>query len=404
MRLTASEVTVAAVPMDQPFGHAAAQRSRTAGVLLRLRSGETEGWGEGAPRPYVTGETLESVVEQLTRLDLELLGELIGSGSFEARIARLARLAGAPMARLLDAARPAASAAAALELALLDLVCRSHDRPLDDVLTLLGLPRETLRDQPAPVVPAEVVDLRHDPGEVLGAMPAAARAGLRHVKVKVDGDLAQAVRRARAARAACPHTSLSLDANCGWDPDAAVGVAGPLREAGVDWVEEPFRARDWTALRRLVRTGLGVMLDESFRDEDDLRLAVRLQAATHVNIRVSKCGGLVPSARLADRAREAGLRYQLGVQVGEVGPLWAGGRTLACRLADPCAVETGRQDEWFREPLTEPPYAVDRGGPVAHPLTGAGCGVRPSARLVRDVLGPPPVPVPVPAAQQGVAR
>jgi L-alanine-DL-glutamate epimerase-like enolase superfamily enzyme len=127
------------------------------------------------------------------------------------------------------------------------------------------------------------------------------------------------------------------------------------------------------------------MLDESFRDEADLRLAVELRAATHVNVRISKCGGLIASARLAALARSAGLGCQLGVQVGEVGPLWAAGRTLGCALAGLRAAETGRQDEWFREPLTVPAFAVDRHAQTAHPLPGPGCGVVPSARLLRDV-------------------
>src|ERR1700722_17902349 len=58
------------IPLKGKVTHASHSRSETDSVLVccRLNDG-TEGWGEGLPREYVTGETIETVVEQFRSLD-----------------------------------------------------------------------------------------------------------------------------------------------------------------------------------------------------------------------------------------------------------------------------------------------------------------------------------------------
>jgi muconate cycloisomerase len=51
------------------------------------------------------------------------------------------------------------------------------------------------------------------------------------------------------------------------------------------------------------------------------------------NIRLSKCGGFIPSVRLAQLAKRHGLGYQLGCQVGETAILSAAGRHFATSVA-----------------------------------------------------------------------
>ncbi|UWS70007.1 enolase C-terminal domain-like protein [Streptomyces noursei] len=183
-----------------------------------------------------------------------------------------------------------------------------------------------------------------------------------------------------------PSVRLSVDANGGWAPDVAERGARLLRErAALDWLEEPTTPRDWPTLRRIQQGGTPVMLDESAMDSADVEWAAATGAASLVNLRISKCGGLLPTLRTAVRARALGLRVQLGVQVGEIGPLWSVGRTLAARLTDVVAVESGRQDEWFRTPFTDPPYAVDREHHTAPPPPGPGHGLRPAAALTTQL-------------------
>jgi muconate cycloisomerase len=76
-----------------------------------------------------------------------------------------------------------------------------------------------------------------------------------------------------------------------------------------------------------------VMLDESLCTQSDAQRAIDHGTCDLFNIRLSKCGGFLPSLRIAALAARAGLGYQLGCQVGETGILSAAGRQFATSVA-----------------------------------------------------------------------
>ncbi|KFF99118.1 hypothetical protein IQ62_20765 [Streptomyces scabiei] len=363
----------AAVPMAAAFDHATRSRRDAESLLVEVELDGVRGWGEGAPRGYVTGETLDSAARAIRQCDPAALAARIDWRTFDRAVASVAAL---PPGALADGP----SAAAAVETALLDAVCRHFGRPLADVLRVLDPPDSVLRDGPTHV--SLVIHLTQDVASVLDALPPDTVAALRHVKVKV-ADPSHAVLRLAQARDRLPReTGVSLDANGAWTLADAERIAGEL--AGAAWVEEPLPPRSWNELARLRRTtGLPVMLDESCTGPDDLRTAAATGAASHVNVRLSKCGGFLAAARLALRADALGLGCQLGVHVAEVGPLWAAGRTLATTWGMWRTVEAGRADEWFPAPLTRPAFAVDRSLYRVAALAGPGTGVEPTGELLR---------------------
>src|SRR5437660_24974 len=82
-------VSAVRIPMRRPFSHAAHARDHAESLLVRCRIGNVTGWGEGAPRPYVTGETMAGARQALagegSLLLLEQLASLWASGAaFEA--------------------------------------------------------------------------------------------------------------------------------------------------------------------------------------------------------------------------------------------------------------------------------------------------------------------------------
>jgi L-alanine-DL-glutamate epimerase-like enolase superfamily enzyme len=222
-----------------------------------------------------------------------------------------------------------------------------------------------------------VLDLDRDPAlETVTAV--------RHVKLKADRDIESCVRQATDVRRRFgPDVRISVDANGAWTVDAAVRAARALGPLDIAWFEEPLAPRDWSGLRTVrEQGGVAVMLDESCAGVPDLVTAAEHGAVDYVNARVSKCGGLFPTLALIAAARGRGVGAQLGVHVGEIGPLWAAGRLLACAVPGLATAEAGRQDEWFPEPLTRPAYSVDRSRYLAPPLTGPGLGVEPTASLL----------------------
>jgi predicted alpha/beta hydrolase len=62
---------------------------------------------------------------------------------------------------------------------------------------------------------------------------------------------------------------------------------------------------------------LDVMADESFHTRESLEKLIGRRAATAVNARISKCGGLIATRNRCREALAAGLWVQVGCQVGE---------------------------------------------------------------------------------------
>ncbi|MEV7596942.1 enolase C-terminal domain-like protein [Kitasatospora sp. NPDC089797] len=378
LTLTVHEARIA---MGRPFRHARMTRRETASVLVAAEYDGETGWGEAAPREYVTGESVDSVLAALHGRELpDAVVELLTAPVTEA----LVGLAALGLPELLgEPGRPAPAAAAALETALFDLICRRHGVDGLRALHLAGY-GDVLAPEPAPMPVSTVLDLSGAPVARLSALSGAARAAIPHVKLKAGPEAAPVADLVAEVTALLPDATVSVDANCAWEAEEVLAQAPRLLAAGLSWLEEPLAARRWGELARLRRAGLPVMLDESFSSADDLAHCTAHRAADLLNLRVSKCGGPLQLLELARAARTAGLGVQLGVQVGEVGPLWAVGRLIGTALRAPVAVEAGRQDEWFPDlpPLTAPAYRVDRAASRAPALGGPGIGLRPTRALL----------------------
>lgn len=145
------------------------------------------------------------------------------------------------------------------------------------------------------------------------AAPAHALAnGCRTAKVKVAGKpdaLAEDVARVAAvAQALGPGGKVRVDANGGWDVDAAQRALRELDAAvrdaglgGLEYAEQPCASvEDLAAVRR--RTPVPIAADESVRIPGDVDAVLRLDAADIVILKVNPLGGVRACLELAERA------------------------------------------------------------------------------------------------------
>jgi L-Ala-D/L-Glu epimerase len=354
------DVLAVRLPFRFSFGHALAERHSSTNVVVRLRLADgTVGHGEGVPREYVTGETVPGALAALReRLVPVVLGRAFDSPESVTEL--LEEVPGTAVDGSLDLA-----ARCALELAVLDAAGRH-----------LGVSVGHWLGDAAPSVRYDAVVPFSSPRKLVVLAVAIRALGIRQVKTKVGGDLERDVRALTLLRRIVGRgADLRVDANCAWSVDEAIEALARLRPLGVSAVEQPLVAGDLAGLRRLTaELPEAVVVDESLRTADEAETLVREQACDGFNIRVSKCGGLLPSLRIARIARDAGLFTVVGAQVGESGILSAAGRHLAAAIA-PRYLEGSGGRLLLREDLTEESVLPGRRG-RARPFAGPGLGVR----------------------------
>jgi L-alanine-DL-glutamate epimerase-like enolase superfamily enzyme len=277
------------LPLRDPFriarsDHDAGHAITTVVVELRDdRFPDVVAIGEGYPDRFY-GETIDTVSAVLPFL-LDAIGEP------EPTLAGL-ETAGLAMAR---AIAHHGAAKCAIDIALHDLVGKVTKQP---VYRLLGLSSE---------IPPTDFTLGIDEPEVV-AQRARRAARFPALKIKLGGpdDLAtlDAVRGVFDG-------PIRVDANTGWTREGALALLPALEARGVELIEQPFPRH---ALRDLAwlqeRSTLPIVADESAVTIDDLEGLVGVVAG--VNVKLAKCGGIGPAARMLARARELGFRTFLG--------------------------------------------------------------------------------------------
>jgi L-alanine-DL-glutamate epimerase-like enolase superfamily enzyme len=194
-----------------------------------------------------------------------------------------------------EAIRWNGAAKCAIDIALHDLVGKVTGRP---VYELVGL---------SPEIPPTDFTLGLDEPAVV-AERARRAADFPALKIKCGGPADLATLRAVRAVFGGP---IRVDANTGWTPDTAEALVPELVDLGVELIEQPFPATrlDWLADLQEA-TELPIVADESCVTIEDLDAVGGLVAG--VNVKLAKCGGVGPAARMLARARELGFRTFLG--------------------------------------------------------------------------------------------
>jgi muconate cycloisomerase len=366
------DILTAQLPFRFAFGHALAERRSSENVYVKVTLDDGHvGYGEGVPRDYVTGETVDGAVAILCeRYGPALLGRrLERPEDVPAALDDLERAITVGTGR-----EPEPAAWCALELALLDAAGHAFGC---SVSRWLGATH-------APLVHYDAVIPFSKPRRLAAIAVLVRVLGFRQVKVKVGNDLAADLRALGLLRRVLGfETDLRVDANCAWNADEALAAIASMRPYRLSAVEQPLPADDLDGLRRVTAaTTEQIIVDESLRTLAEAETLARTRACDAFNIRVSKCGGLLRSARIARIAADNGLTCVVGAQVGESGILSAAGRHLAASLPAVRYLEGSAGRLLLKEDLTAENVLPGWGG-RARPFAGPGLGVRVQESVLR---------------------
>jgi L-alanine-DL-glutamate epimerase-like enolase superfamily enzyme len=369
------------IPLRKPVRHASHERGSTDNILVRcVLDDNTEGFGEGVPRDYVTGETIDTALDLLSRSDLK--GQWEEPDTF-ARAVELAERLRLPEVPGDDRRCQGNAARCAMEMAVLDAYARRFGEPLSAVTRVaapeLFRPRRWVRYSAVLTSMKTPWKLRLT-GLMLWAY------GIRQVKMKVGLAGQDDANRLRLLRTRLGRRiDVRVDANEAWARDQALGRIRELEPFGISSVEQPVPHPDADVLAEVRRqTKVPIMLDESLCGMVDAERAAASGICDLFNLRLSKCGGFLPTLRLAQFTRAHGLGYQLGCQVGETAVLSAAGRHFASSVADIRYLEGSYDRYLVREALAKENLTFRWGG-MAPALRGPGLGITIDPRALERV-------------------
>jgi muconate cycloisomerase len=372
-RVTRIELRCVAVPLRKKIKHASYTRTESENLVVRVElAGGAVGHGEGVPRPYVTGETVDSAFGMLSGPDW---ARLVGQPRDFAEAVRAVASLSLPEIENDPRGMAGNAARCALELALLDAYGRHFGEPLGHAVAIVDEPGLPLFERPREVRYGAAITAESRRKELRSAIKFRLY-GFRDVKAKVGVEGQDDARRVRLFRRILgPHVDLRLDANEAWSAATLLERVEPLRRSSPSVLEQPLPHEEIGALTELRRhLGIPVMHDESLCGYPDAEAAIRHSTADMFNIRLSKCGGLVPSLRILALARRKGIGVQMGCHPGETALLSAAGRHLASRVEGLSWVEGSYDRHVLAENVTGDDITFGYGG-RAGPLSGPGLGI-----------------------------
>lgn len=362
------------IPLRKTIRHASHSRRVNETIVVRCRLDDgTAGWGEGLPRPYVTGETIESAWEMLKTIDFPAaFGAPLNDGLNSGMEICEAFAPDIPAGNHRDCFGN--SVKCAIELSVLDAAARAEDVPLSEV-TRRFRPAARVREDRDSVRYSGVLTASGPIKETIRAWKYRYYA-FHQIKVKVGMEGANdATTLRRTRRIMGRSVDLRLDANEAWTCENLERRLEPLLPFELTSVEQPVPHEESDGLAEIRRRiDVPVMLDESLCSLGDARRAIERETCDLFNIRISKCGGLLNALKLAAIAKDAGLGYQLGCQVGETGILSAAGRHFASSVGNVRYLEGSFDRFLVGEPLCTEDLTFLRGG-YAPALTSPGLGI-----------------------------
>ncbi|MDI6771388.1 MAG: o-succinylbenzoate synthase [bacterium] len=350
MRVEAVELRQIEMKLRAPFETSFGREEDKVCLLVRVRAGGLEGWGE-APAgiaPLYNEETSETAWSVLERFLIPpLLGKQVPSPQ--------AFAAGAVHIRRHHMAK------AGLEAALWDIAAQRQGLPLS---RLLGGERAAVSVGVSLGIEPTVDALLERVADYLGR-------GYRRIKVKIKPGWD--IEPTRRIRERFGDILLQVDANSAYDlADAATFKA--LDAFNLLLIEQPLAEDDMVdhaALQAQLRTP--ICLDESIVHERAAKAALQLGACRVINIKQARVGGLSAAVAIHDLCRAQGVPVWCGGML-ETGIGRAANLALTSLPNFTLPADLSASDRYFAEDLIDPPVTLNTDGTITVP-TGVGLGV-----------------------------
>ncbi|MDM5271564.1 dipeptide epimerase [Sulfurovum sp. zt1-1] len=293
MKIVDIKTTLLRAPLKTPFITSLRRVDALEDLVVIITCDDgTVGYGEGAPTPVITGETIDTMKAAISYLKPFIIGK---------EISELDIILKNIHSKLLHNT----TAKSALEIALFDLKAKAENIPL---YRLLGGTKTTFK--------TDITISMDQTEKMIADALHAVSIGYDTLKIKIGDDPIKDSERIIAIYDALPkEITLRLDANQGWEADEAITLLQKVESHGIiaEFIEQPVKADNIEGLKQIkdaVKTP--VLADESVFSLNDAKRLLELDAVDYINIKLDKCGGISKALELADLCERYGVKCMLG--------------------------------------------------------------------------------------------
>lgn len=359
MRIDEIHVYRIAIPFSWEVTHNLFNGTETEAIVVAAEDESgIVGYGEGTPRVFVTGETLDDTIEAAQSLVPRLTGTEFHT--FNGLVDFLLMLGSQDLSRL----NP--SAWCALELAILDLWGKREGLPVWRLFSQKPVSNPYVYSAVLPMLPEQ---------PFLELLNLVQKLQQKFIKLKI-ADRNGGISSLKLVREVLgPDVDLRVDCNGAFSPEEAIAFIEEAQLFNISAIEQPVPKADISGLGLVSnRSMVPVIADESICTLEDAAQLIELKICQGFSIKLSKCGGPLKSLKLLDMARKNGVFCQISCHIGETAILASAGRHLYA-LSQQCTYLEGSFSKYLlKEDISTRDISFGLKG-HAHLLTGPGLGI-----------------------------
>jgi muconate cycloisomerase len=303
------------IPFHRTIKHSLYTRNATESIIAVIRDNNgMQGMGEGTPREYVTGETLDKCLGAA-----ELLSRAILNKPFETisnLTALLKEVGGSAIAKN----NPAAYCA--IETALLDLWAKVEDKPIYKLFG--GFSNKSV------LIYSGVIPSINKKQEFLNYVELIRKLALTSIKIKVV-DIESGISQLKIIREKLgSNIDIRVDANAAFTAKTALTFIKRARPIHLSLLEQPVSKDDLCGLKKVSENSdIPIVADESMYTFKGPAYLIDNDICHGLNIRLSSCGGFYKALHIYQQANLKNMIIVLGSHVGETAILSFAGRNFA---------------------------------------------------------------------------
>jgi L-alanine-DL-glutamate epimerase-like enolase superfamily enzyme len=362
------------LPFSDEFSHSLRKRKFVKNIIVEIIADHRKinGYGEGAPRSYVTGEMQKNAANEIK--------DLIEIYPFPWELNNVTQIWG--FVDSLPKEKQYNSAICALEIGLLDALARKENRPIIDYFSTEFLADTIHYGAAIPLSSKKRIT------EVCGVIKGLE---INKLRLKMGKDLKENTEMFETVRRFFGEDcDLRIDVNGAWNRELAFAHIPLIKKNKVKVVEQPFSPDNPDISEfadEMQKGGVIMMADELACTKTDVKRIINDGHYKMINVRLSKCGGIRRSLDIIELIRSKGISFQIGCQLGESGILSAAGRAL-CLLCRDAVYYDGSYDAYLlKENITTKDVFFGVGG-KAGPLEGPGLGVEVNRKALERLSDP----------------